>query len=150
MKFEDIASVAGKGGLFKVLKPSKSGVILESMDEKKSKLVVGADARVSILSEISIYTYSDEGSEPLETVMKKIHAEFDGDTGLDKNSAPDELKAFLKHILPEYDEDRVYVSDIKKLISWYNNLSKKQPELFTDKVESAEEAKSTETPKEEK
>ena len=150
MKFEDIASVAGKGGLFKVLKPSKSGVIIESMDEKKSKLVVGADARVSILSEISIYTYSDEGSEPLEAVMKKIHSEFDGDTGLDKNSNPDELKAFLKHILPEYDEDRVYVSDIKKLVTWYNNLSEKQPELFTDQAENAEEVKPTETPEEEK
>lgn len=150
MKFEDIASVAGKGGLFKVLKPSKSGVILESMDEKKSKLVVGADARVSILSEISIYTYSDEGSEPLETVMKKIHSEFDGDTGLDKNSAPDELKAFLKHILPEYDEERVYVSDIKKLVSWYNNLSEKQPELFTDNEKNEEVVKPTETTEEEK
>ena len=148
MKFEDIASVAGKGGLFKVLQPSKSGVILESMDEKKSKLVVGADARVSILSEISIYTYSDEGSEPLEAVMKKIHSEFDGDTGLDKNSDPGELKAFLKHILPEYDEDRVYVSDIKKLLSWFNNLSKKHPELFAaEEKEVSKEA--TEIPKEE-
>jgi len=143
MKFEDIASVAGKGGLFKILKPSKSGVILESLDAKKSKLVVGADSRVSILSEISIYTYSEEGSEPLETVMKKIHSEFDGDTGLDKNSDPDELKSFLKHILPDYDEDRVYVSDIKKLIAWYNNLSKNHLELFiedeTKKVATKEE-----------
>ncbi len=143
MKFEEIASVAGKGGLFKVLSPSKSGVILESMDEKKTKLVVGADARVSILSEISIYTHSDEGSSPLEDVMSKIHSEFDGDTGLDKNSDPDELKSFLKHILPDYDEERVYVSDIKKLVTWYNTLAQKFPAVF-QKEEAPNEEASTE------
>ena len=142
MKFEDIASVAGKGGLFKVLKPSRTGVILESMDTKKTKLVVGADARVSILSEISIYTYTEEGSVPLEDIMKKIHEEFDGDTGLDKNSDPDELKSFLKHILPEYDEERVYVSDIKKIVTWYNTLATTQSQLFSS--ESAETDQSEE------
>ncbi len=135
MTFEEIASVAGKGGLFKVLKPSRSGVILESMDARRTKLVVGADARVSILSEISIYTYSEEGSVPLEDVMKKIHEEFEGDTGLDKNSDPDELKSFLKHVLPDYDEDRVYVSDIKKLVTWYNSLSANHSELFVNSQE---------------
>ncbi len=141
MNFGEIAAVAGKGGLFKVLKPSKAGVILESLDDKKSKLVVGADSRVSILSEISIYTHTQEGSTALQVVMQKIHAEFDGDTGLDKNSDADELKSFLKHILPDYDEDRVYVSDIKKLVTWYNLLAKISPESF---MESAEEAESEE------
>ncbi|NVJ46534.1 MAG: DUF5606 domain-containing protein [Cytophagia bacterium] len=139
MNFGEIAAVAGKGGLFKVLKPSKAGVILESLDGKKSKLVVGADARVSILSEISIYTHTQEGSTPLVEVMRKIHEEFEGDTGLDKNSDGDELKSFLKHILPDYDEDRVYVSDIKKLVTWYNLLAKIDPDSFM-KDEEAEEA----------
>ena len=130
MKFEEIASVAGKGGLFKVLKPSKSGVILETLDAKKAKLVVGADARVSILSEISIYSHTEEGATALEEVMQKIHEEFEGDTGLDKNSDPDELKSFLSHVLPEYDESRVYVSDIKKLVTWYNLLARDYPEVF--------------------
>lgn len=139
MKFEEIASVSGKGGLFRVLRPTKNGVILESLDEKKSKLVVGADAQVSILSEISIYTHTTEGATPLNEVMQKIHAEFDGDTGLDKNSDGDELKSFLKHVLPNYDEDRVYVSDIKKLVTWYNLLSKIAPESFQENAP-AEEA----------
>jgi len=130
MKFEEIAAVSGKGGLFKVLKPTKTGVILESLDGKKSKLVVGADAQVSILSEISIYTHTKDGATPLNEVMRKIHGEFGGDTGLDKNSDADELKSFLKHVLPDYDEDRVYVSDIKKLVSWYNLLSKIAPDSF--------------------
>ncbi len=143
MKFEEIASVSGKGGLFKVLKPTKTGVILESLDGKKSKLVVGADAQVSILSEISIYTHTTDGATPLNEVMQKIHSEFEGDTGLDKNSDGDELKSFLKHILPDYDEDRVYVSDIKKLVTWYNLLCKIAPESFQETSE-AEEATSEE------
>lgn len=139
MKFEEIAAVSGKGGLFKVLKPSKAGVILESLDGKKSKLVVGADAKVSILSEISIYSHTTEGATPLDEVMRKIHEEFDGDTGLDKNSDPDELKAFLKHVLPDYDEDRVYVSDIKKLVTWYNLLAQIAPKSFATTSESEPE-----------
>lgn len=138
MNFDEIASVSGKGGLFKVLKPSRTGVILESLDGQKKKLVVGADARVSILSEISIYTHTEEGATPLKEVMAKIHAEFDGDTGLDKNSDPDELKSFLSHVLPDYDEDKVYVSDIKKLVTWYNVIAAKFPEVLTETDETVE------------
>jgi len=139
MKFEEIASVAGKGGLYKILKPAKAGVILESMDAKKSKLVVGADARVSVFSEISIYSHNDDGATPLEEVMRKIHNEFEGDTGLDKNSDADELRSFMEHILPDYDQERVYVSDMKKLVTWYNFLAKNYPELFEAAAEEATE-----------
>jgi hypothetical protein len=142
MKFEELASVAGKGGLFKVLKPSKAGVILESLDAKKQKLVVGADARVSILSEISIYTNTVDGATPLLEVMQTIHEEFAGDTGLDKNSDGEELKSFLKHILPDYDEDRVYVSDIKKLVTWYNLIAKTCPEVLDQEEETGEKTES--------
>jgi hypothetical protein len=143
MDFKEIATVAGKPGLYKVLKPSRSGVILESLDEKKSKLVVGANHRVSILSEISIYTMTEEGATPLEEVMKTMEKEFEGDLGLTSSADPDELKAFLKHVLPEYDEDKVYASDIKKLISWYNLIRKHSPEAL-------EESSNGEQEKEEK
>ena len=76
-----------------------------------------------------------KGLFPLEDVMKKIHAEFAGDTDLDKNSSPEELKAFLKFILPDYDESRVYVSDIKKVVSWYDQLVKQAPEVLEEKKE---------------
>ncbi|WP_339607086.1 DUF5606 domain-containing protein [uncultured Roseivirga sp.] len=135
MKFEEIAAVTGKGGLFRIAKPGRTGIILESMDAQKKKVVVGADAQVSILSEISIYTHTEEGATPLADVMRKIHSEFNGDTGLSKTSDPDELKAFLQHILPDYDESRVYVSDIKKLVTWYNLLAKDHPEVFEEEVE---------------
>ncbi|KYG76963.1 DUF5606 family protein [Roseivirga echinicomitans] len=144
MKFEEIAAVTGKGGLFRIAKPGRTGIILESLDAQKKKVVVGADAQVSILSEISIYTHTEEGATPLADVMRKIHAEFDGDTGLSKTSDPDELKSFLQHILPDYDESRVYVSDIKKLVTWYNLLSKDHPEVFEEEPEADEEAETKE------
>ena len=140
MDFTEIASVAGKGGLYKVFKPTRTGVILESMKDK-TKLVAGPNSKVSILAEISIYTNSEEGTVLLEEVMKKIHKEFGDDIGLTGTADPDELKAFLKHILPDYDEDRVYVSDIKKLVNWYNFLIAELPELFLEKKEVKEEKK---------
>ncbi|AWW31345.1 hypothetical protein DN752_15115 [Echinicola strongylocentroti] len=142
MEFKEIATVAGKPGLYKVLKPSRSGVILESMDAKKAKLVVGANHRVSILSEISIYTMTEEGASPLQEVMITIEKEFEGDTGLAKDADNDEYMAFMKHILPEFDEQRVYPSDIKKLISWYKIIREHAPEVLEEQAatdESAEE-----------
>ena len=62
--------------------------------------------------------------------MRKIHKEFNGDTGLDKNAAADELKSFMEHILPDYDQEKVYLSDIKKLVTWYNLLARDYPEVF--------------------
>ena len=132
MKYSDIASVSGKGGLFLIVKPTRSGVILESLDEKKQKLVVGASQRVSVLSDISIYTNTQEGSVPLEDVFKTIYKEFQEDPGVTPTSDSDELKAFLKHVLPDYDESRVYVSDIKKVVSWYNSLLANAPELLKE------------------
>ena len=99
--------------------------------------------KVSILSEISIYTTDAEGAVPLEDVMRKIHKEFDGDTDLDKNSSSEELKAFLKFVLPDYDEGRVYVSDIKKVVSWYDQLVKQVPEVLAEKKEEKKAAKKT-------
>lgn len=130
MDFNEIATVSGKGGLFKILAPTRGGMILESMDSLKKKLVVNMNSKVSILGEISIYTTDAEGAKPLSEVMKKIHEEFDGDAGVSGTSDADELKSFLKFILPEYDEDRVYVSDIKKLANWYMILSADYPDLF--------------------
>jgi hypothetical protein len=140
MNFKDIATVAGKPGLYKVLKPTRSGVILESMDEKKAKLVAGMSMRVSILSDISIYTLTEEGAEPLESVMKKIEAEYQGDTGVDASSSDAELRAFLKSILPDFDEARVYTSDIKKLNAWYQIIRNSAPEVLQESSEEQKEA----------
>ncbi|KPQ15770.1 MAG: hypothetical protein HLUCCX10_08675 [Algoriphagus marincola HL-49] len=138
MDFKEIATVSGKPGLFKVLKPTRTGVILESLDDKKAKLVAGISHRVSILGDISIYTLTEEGAEPLQQVMQKVEAEFEGDLGLDSNPDDAELRAFMKHILPEVDETRVYVSDIKKLISWYKIIRKFAPEVLMPSEEGEE------------
>jgi len=130
MELKDIAALSGKGGLFKIISPTKSGVILESLDETKSKLVASSNQRISILSEISIYTKTKEGNTPLLDVLKKIKKDFANDLGVDADSDPKELKAFLKSVLPEYDEAKVYVSDMKKLVRWYGILSQNAPEVF--------------------
>jgi hypothetical protein len=138
MTLAEIASISGKGGLFKVVAPTKSGVILESLDETKTKLVATTSHRLSLLHEISIYTTTKEGTVPLEEVLKKIHTDFGDDLGVDGNSDASELKAFMKAILPIYDESRVYVSDIKKLVRWYDTILKHAPELLTEKTEAKE------------
>jgi len=143
MKFNEIATVSGKPGLYKVLKPTRGGVILESLDAKKSKLVVGSNQRVSILGEISMYTMTEEGASPLEAIMKNIDKEFNGDLGLDADADADELRAFLKHVLPDFDENKVYPSDIRKLISWYKIIKAEAPEVF-DEQEDNKESKSEE------
>jgi hypothetical protein len=140
MKFKEIATVSGKSGLYKILKPTRGGVILESMDDKKTKLVVGANQRVSILGEISMYTMTEEGATPLEEVMKKIEKEFQGDVGLDASADADELNAFLKHVLPDFDETKVYPSDIKKLVSWYKIIREHAPEVLEEQAEEEDDS----------
>lgn len=131
MELKDLASVSGKGGLFKVIKPGKSGMVLESLDETKAKLVAGANSKISLLDEISIYVHTKEGTTPLLDVLKKIKKDFDKDPGVDANSDPSELKAFMKAVVPQYDEDRVYVSDIRKLVKWYMVIATHAPEILT-------------------
>jgi hypothetical protein len=135
MQLSEIASVSGKGSLFKVLAPTKAGVILESLDEAKTKLVASASNRISLLHEISIYTTTKEGTVPLEEVLKKINKEFGNDLGVDANSDAGELKAFMKSVVPQFDESRVYTSDLKKLVKWYSVLQKFAPEIFEEKKE---------------
>jgi hypothetical protein len=130
MELKDLASVSGKGGLFKVLKPGKAGMILESLDDTKTRIVASATTKISLLDEISIYTRTKEGTTPLVDVLRKIRKEFDGDLGVDGNSDPSELKAFMKSVLPDFDEERVYVSDIKKLVKWYHAILVAAPEIL--------------------
>ncbi len=135
MDLSNIASISGKGGLFKVFKPGKTGVILESIDAAKTKIVAGMSNKVSVLSEISIYTTTKEGTVPLSDVLKKIYEQFGNDPGVGPDDSSEELKAFLKSVLPEFDDQRVYVSDIKKLLKWYKILVTELPELFKTETE---------------
>jgi hypothetical protein len=134
----EVASLSGKGGLYKVLKPGRAGVILESLDDNKTRMVTNPTHKVSILAEISVYTNTEEGAAPLEDLFKKIYKEFGDDPGVDGKSTPEELMSFLEYILPEYDTARVYPSDVKKLVNWYGILLKEAPELLKEKMEDKE------------
>jgi len=153
MTLQEIATVSGKGGLFKVIAPTKSGVILESLDEAKTKLIATTNHKLSLLNEISIYTTSKEGTIQLADVLTKIKKEYGNDLGVDANSDGSELKAFVKSVVPDFDETRVYTSDMKKLVKWYEILSKYAPEVMEESKEEKPEAKNeekTEAPAEEK
>jgi len=137
MELKDIASVSGKPGLFKVLKPTRTGLVLESMDGNSTKIVTGPNHRVSLLHEISIYTEEYDKTIPLQEVFAKINKEFGNDPGVDSKSEADELKSFMEHIVPDYDRDKVYVSDMKKLVGWYAILSNIAPEVLEEQKEEA-------------
>jgi hypothetical protein len=146
-----IAAMAGIGGLFQIKTPLKNGVMMESLDEKKTKIVAGATNKVSILSEISIYTTTADGSVSLESVLKSLHEKYGPMLPANSKSDGADLKNVLKSVLPEVDLDRVYVSDIKKLVTWYGILVTQVPELFVKKVEEkTKEEVASEKPAEEK
>ena len=132
MELKELASVAGKGGLYRIVKPGKTTVLLESLDEAKTKLVASTSDRLSLLEEISIYTTTKKGTATLGDVLRKIKKDFDADPGVDGTSEATELKSFMKAILPEYDEARVYTSDIKKLVRWYGLIQKYAPEILEE------------------
>jgi hypothetical protein len=146
MELKEIAAVSGRPGLFKVVKPTRTGLILESLDGTNTKIITGPHHRVSLLHEISIYTIEYDKTIPLDEIFRKINKEFGEDPGVDGKSDSDELKAFMEHIVPDYDKDKVYVSDMKKLVSWYAILVKLAPELFEEKKE--EKAETDEKPDE--
>lgn len=128
MNLKDIATIAGKSGLYKVVKPARTGVILESLDEQRKKLVTNANYKVSVLKEISIYTTTAEGSVSLGSVLASIKEKYPQVLEIPNSNAG--LFSFLGEILPDYDVERVYPSDIKKLITWYNILWQFAPEIF--------------------
>ncbi|TAF76354.1 MAG: hypothetical protein EAZ53_03600 [Bacteroidetes bacterium] len=158
MEFKDIAAVTGRPGLFQILKPTRSGVILESIDSLKQKMIINSNSKVSILKDISIYTTTSENNVPLEKVMQNVHKLFAGKLDISSKSSDTELRAFMKKAIPDYDSERVYLSDIKKLATWYGVLSANCPEVFSEiepeadkkaKEPKAEEAK-VDAPKAEK
>ncbi len=140
MKLKDIASVAGKPGLYRVLKPTRSGMIVETLDASSKKTVMNATHRVSILQEISIYTTDAEESVDLGAVLKSVHEQYKGKEAKVEKDA-ESLAKFMAEVLPNYDTERVYTSDIKKLVAWYNILIQFAPDAFEEEEEKEEEKK---------
>ncbi len=120
MSLDEILSISGKPGLFKIVTRTRSGFVAESLLDKK-KIGVNLQSNVSVLSEIAIYTLTEE--VPLREVFKKIMEKEDANqTSISHKAEKIKLEEYFFDILPDYDEDRVYASDIKKIIQWYNLL----------------------------
>jgi hypothetical protein len=134
MNLSGIISIAGMSGLYKVIAQSKNGLIVESLVDKK-RLPAHSTNRVSALEDVSIYSTGDD--VPLKEVFQKIYDLEKGGVAIDPKSKDTDLRTYFKKAFAEYDEDRVYTSDIKKVITWYNILQKEG--LLDTKEEKEEE-----------
>ncbi|RZN82117.1 MAG: hypothetical protein EVB11_09535 [Winogradskyella sp.] len=122
MSLDKILSISGKPGLFQIVTQTRTGAVVESLIDKK-RITVGAHSNISILSEIAIYTLTEE--VPLRNVLNSIKTKYKGaETEISHKASKDELEEFFFEILSDYDEDRVYASDIKKVVQWYNILQR--------------------------
>ena len=121
MDLRTVLSVSGKPGLFKLISHQKSGVVVESLLDGK-RTTIPSSANVSSLGDIAIYTYEEE--VPLREVFVKMAEIAESKESLSHKSSKDELEDFFGEVLPKFDQERVYVSDIKKVVQWYNILVK--------------------------
>ncbi len=143
MNLEKVLSISGKPGLYELKLQTRSGFVAESLSDGK-KISVSLKNNVSLLSEISMYTYTEE--KPLAEIMRTIAIkENEGPTAVSHKEDTAKLIAYFKEILPDYDADRVYASDIKKVLNWYGILQAKgmvsKIEPSVDKIENVEETK---------
>lgn len=121
MGLDKILAISGKPGIYELKAQTRSGFVAESLLDGK-RISVGLRHNVSILSEIAIYTLTEE--VPLREVFEKIKIKEDGGPTINHKVSKDELEEFFFNVIPDYDEDRVYPSDIKKVVQWYNILQK--------------------------
>jgi hypothetical protein len=138
MDLTEFISISGQGGLFKVIARAKNGLIVESLTDKRRQ-PVHSSQKVSALQDISVFTTGED--IPLSVVFTKIFEKEKGGPAVDSKSNPDDLKKYFSSVLPDYDQERVYVSDMKKIIVWYNTLHAhgllKPIEKEAEKVEEA-------------
>lgn len=122
MNLEKILAISGKPGLYALKVQTRTGFVAESFIDGK-RITVGMKSNVSLLSEISVYTYDAE--KPLVEVMRAIAIKQNCEPTISDKESNDVLETYFKEILPDYDQERVYASDIKKILKWYNMLQDK-------------------------
>ena len=133
-----ILAISGQSGLFKMLSEAKNSIIVESLETQK-KMPVYSTSKVLSLEDIAIFT--EKGDVPLKEVFKAIYEKENGGEAISHKSSANELKSYFEKIVPDFDKDRVYVSDIKKVLLWYNLLREKEMLDFSE--EEKPEAEST-------
>lgn len=136
-----ILAISGQSGLFKLVAESKNSIIVESLDTKK-RFPVHSATKVSSLEDISVFT--NEGDVALSKVLKSIFEKENGGVTINHKMPDKNLKSYFEEVLPEFDKDKVYISDIKKILVWYNILLEKELLVFPE--ESEEKSQETENP----
>lgn len=148
---DTILSISGKPGLYRLVSQGRGNLIVETIDANKKRFPVGVRDRVTSLNDVSMYT--DEADVPLMEVFESIRTKESGaavDMDLKKAKA-EELTGFMAAVLPNYDRDRVHLTDMKKLIQWYNILVNNGYDRFVEPVTAAETpGEASETPAREK
>ena len=119
MEFKDILAISGMPGLYKYVAQSTRGIIVESLEDGR-RTNASATSRVSALSDISMFTEGEDIA--LAEVFTRMYAHTEGKQGLSHKESADKMKAYFAEVLPEYDRERVHVSDIKKALAWFNIL----------------------------
>ncbi|MGB5944186.1 MAG: DUF5606 domain-containing protein [Leeuwenhoekiella sp.] len=137
MSLDKVLSISGKPGLYHLRARTRTGFIAESLTDGK-KMPVSMRHNVSVLSEIAIYTLG--GEVQLQEVFQNIYKKEDGGRAIDHKSSKDDLEAYFFDVLPNFDEDRVYASDIKKVVQWYNLLHEHDMLDFINDTEAKAEA----------
>ena len=122
MTVDKILSISGKPGLYALKVQTRSGFVAESLLDGK-KITVGMKSNVSLLSEISLYTHTEE--KPLADVLRAIAVKENEGPAISHKEDNDTLTSYFLQVVPDYDQDRVYPSDIKKILNWYNILQAK-------------------------
>ncbi len=135
MNLTGIIAISGKPGLFKVVAQGKSNLIVESLEDGK-KIPAYSTDRISALEDISVYTYEEDAllSSVFDSIFKKENGGIAPSHKEDKNT----LENYLLEVLPNYDQERVYFSDVKKIFQWYNLLHKSGNIVLDTPVEEAE------------
>ena len=122
MDLKDIVAINGKPGLYEIKAQSKGGIIVESLLDGK-RINITVTHNISALNEIAIYTYEEE--VPLRTILKAIGEKESGKESINPKESGKVLTSYFREILPNFDEERVYASNIKKVLQWYNLLASK-------------------------
>ena len=141
MDLTGVISISGRPGLYKVIAQGKNSIIVESLIDKKRFPAYATD-RISAVDDISIYTF--DGDKPLKEILADIYAKQEGKEAPSHKEDISVLIAFILEVLPNYDDERVYPSDIKKLIQWYNMLLKAG---YLEPKEAEDETTEEEAPK---
>ena len=147
MNLKDILSISGEPGLFRFIAQGRNAIIVEHLETKKRRTAYGS-AKVSSLEDISVFTETDD--LPLGKVFDLIYEKEKGGPAIDSKSDVVKLKTYFEEVLPEYDKNRVYVSDMKKVVLWYNilqrlgQLVKDEPESGKDEEKKSESEIKTE------